>query len=140
MAAEAPRGAIVVLCGLPAAGKSTLASAILRDGPGELLSHLAPRVAAVRVVHVSFDDVLARLIAQSSSGGFGPELWHEARGRIMGAVRSHFVKESGGAPAGSLAELCGGSGSVECHSGENRQPPFQVVVLDDNMQYRSMRR
>ena len=61
---------LVVLCGLPGAGKSTLARAIIAEAP--------PHAA---VVHVEFDAFLER-------GEWSPEAWQKSRAAALDAVRS----------------------------------------------------
>ena len=80
------RGGLVMMCGLPAAGKSTLARHLLEHS-----AHLreALNVPCVRVWHLSFDAVLARLEMERGARGFDPQLWHEAREHAFAAVRSH---------------------------------------------------
>jgi len=139
-----PPGALVLMCGLPAAGKSTLSAALLRDGAKELLPRLAPfGVSAVRVFWLSFDDVLGNLAAACGHTGYSPELWHQARDSVLRSVRHHFGVACGDgpppAPLAQLGESGGGSGSsggAPASGGDS----FDVVLLDDNMHYRSMRR
>lgn len=83
-----PQAMLVLLCGLPAAGKSTLARQLLSDGASELRKRL--KLPGVRVWHLCFDDVLARLQAERGATGFDPELWHEARARALSATRAHL--------------------------------------------------
>ena len=132
-AAAAPSGALLLFCGLPAAGKSTLARQLLADGPKQLLQHLAPRgMRAVRVWHICFDAVLEALQSQRGIGEFDPVLWHESRDLVLAAVRAFFAAEPRRLelPCAVYSEACGG----ECES------CMHVLVLDDNMHYRSMRR
>lgn len=135
-----PRGALVLLCGLPAAGKTTLAAHLLRTGARQLLARLRPSQSSVRVIHFSFDDVLAQLSAGSAE--FSPDRWHEARNRILEVVRSRFAElPARTSSADSWAQLGRVSEVASTASSENEsQTPFDVVLLDDNMQYRSMRR
>lgn len=138
VAEPAPAGALVLLCGIPAAGKSTLASFLRSAAPRELLARLRPDISAVRVVHVCFDDVFAEMCADAED--FIPERWHAARKRISEAVQHHFNL---GSALGSSTETVL---SLSRFSVASREPessgavPFDVILLDDNMQYRSMRR
>lgn len=135
-----PRGAIVLLCGLPAAGKTTLASHLLRTGARQLLDRLSPSKSSVRVIHLCFDDVLAKLSAGSAE--FSPDRWHEVRNRIFEAVRVHFAELPARTPSADSCTQLGRSSEVAStasHEDESKAP-FDVVLLDDNMQYRSMRR
>ena len=94
-------GCVLVLIGLPAAGKSTLCRALERDADGW-------RVASVR-----FDDDLE---AATVDADFDPERWHASRAAALARVEALLRAagpEDGAAP--------------------------RLVVVDDNMQYRSMR-
>lgn len=140
---EKPTGIIVVLCGLPAAGKSSLAR-LLAHGANSLLAALPTdlRPAHVVVRHISFDSVLGRLQAERGASTFDPVLWHEARELILSATRAHFSGVSpacvpGASQAAAIPELnvrgdvASACGQADC---------LDVVLLDDNMHYRSMRR
>ena len=142
-----PRGALVLLCGLPAAGKSTLARRLLEVGPAQLRRELG--VPSVRVWHLSFDAVLARLQAASGASAFDPELWHAAREQALKATRAHCSSSSTTTTSSSssssspppqqqqppaLAEL------ASCATDGDGTAPFDLLVLDDNMHYRSMRK
>ena len=132
-AGAARSGALLLFCGLPAAGKSTLARQLLADGPQQLLHHLAPRgVRAVRVWHICFDTVLEALQSQRGIAEFDPMLWHESRDLVLAAVGAFFAAAEPRLklPCAVHSEVCGD----EC------EPCMHVLVLDDNMHYRSMRR
>ncbi|KAL1499903.1 hypothetical protein AB1Y20_012586 [Prymnesium parvum] len=103
------RGVLVLLCGLPAAGKSSLAAWVVAHA-----RELARRLRrGVTVRHVSFDAVMAAVEAEAGAAEFDPALWHEARERVR---RARTARWGRGAPR------------------------LEVVLLDDNMHYRSMRR
>ncbi|EQC38437.1 hypothetical protein SDRG_04146 [Saprolegnia diclina VS20] len=95
--------AILVLCGLPGAGKSTFARA---------LADAALRTYEVH--YISFDDVFVARFA-ANDGSFAPEQWKDA-------VAAIYVE----------VELALAAASM---SGKPR-----VLLLDDNMYYRSMRK
>jgi hypothetical protein len=92
------------------------------------------------VIHLCFDDVLAQLSAGSSE--FSPDCWHEARNRILEGVRSHFAVSPARLPSFDGCTQLGRSSEVASTGSDENQSksPFDVVLLDDNMQYRSMRR
>jgi hypothetical protein len=94
----------------------------------------------VRVTHLCFDAVLAQLSAGSAE--FSPDRWHEARKRILEAVRSRFAEVPACTScADTCAQLGRSSEVANAASSENEsKAPFDFVLLDDNMQYRSMRR
>ena len=161
------RGGLVMLCGLPAAGKSTLSRRLL-EHPAHLREAL--NVPYVRVWHLSFDAVLARLEAERGARGFDPQLWHEAREHAFAVVRSHCerlgragdgassvsstpaaptaVPATPAAPAAPAspaapsapASLAALATSATDGLAATDSECFEVLVLDDNMQYRSMRR
>lgn len=131
-----PRGALCLLCGLPAAGKSSLAQHLLDVGPSRLQAALG--VPGVRVWHVCFDAMMAALEVEAGASSFDPELWHASRRRALEAVRSHFC---GGDAAVDGAALRTIGGVMHNSSGDDTSTAcLDVLVLDDNMHYRSMRR
>ncbi|KAL3922356.1 MAG: hypothetical protein SGPRY_004589 [Prymnesium sp.] len=130
-------GVLVLLCGLPAAGKSGFASRLVGEAEGLALLLRRPRIS---LFHLSFDDVLRKLSEERGVERFEPSLWHEARELILGATRAHFDRTPHTiAPPSSrtLAEL--GVCRTVCDDACGERS-FDVVLLDDNMQYRSMRR
>ena len=150
-----PKGGLVLLCGLPAAGKSTLARRLLETGPERLRSSLG--VTSVRMWHLSFDSVFNRLQKVNGAGStFDPELWHEARESVLRATRAHCSSApsltgqqapSSTAAAStrsvtSLDELaaCATASKSDPASGSDSALHFDVLLLDDNMHYRSMRK
>ena len=165
----APRGALVLLCGLPGAGKSTLASRLLTEGPTELRALLPSAPRALTVWVLSFDAAYEHL--SSGAEGFDPALWHASRERINAAVAHLFAprpaeafadsafadsvrahSDDGSLSDGSLRDESSRDDSFslirqlaqsrteEATEGGIGARRFHVVVLDDNMQYRSMRR
>ncbi|KDO27292.1 hypothetical protein SPRG_22201 [Saprolegnia parasitica CBS 223.65] len=95
--------ALLLLCGLPGAGKSTFARAI---------ADAASRTYEVRCI--SFDDVFAAHFA-ADGGSFAPQQWKAAVAAIYTEVES---------------ALAAASTSGKTH----------ILLLDDNMYYRSMRK
>ena len=165
----APRGALVLLCGLPGAGKRTLASRLLTEGPTELRALLPSAPRALTVWVLSFDAAYEHL--SSGAEGFDPALWHASRERINAAVAHLFAprpaeafadsafadsvrahSDDGSLSDGSLRDESSRDDSFslirqlaqsrteEATEGGIGARRFHVVVLDDNMQYRSMRR
>ena len=111
----AARALAVVMCGVPAAGKSTLAAGLER----------AAGAAGMACVRVSFDEVgVAAGAGREPSPRFDPVRWRKERAVALGQVEAAL--EQGGASAGLAPP---GAGS-----------PSLVVIVDDNMFYRSMRR
>lgn len=111
----AARALAVVLCGVPAAGKSTLAVGLER----------AAGAGGIACLRVSFDEVVAAGATESEPPpDFDPVEWRRERVVALGQVEAALQK--GGASAGLALP---GAGS-----------PGLVVIVDDNMFYRSMRR
>ena len=133
-----PRGALILLCGLPAAGKSTLAARLLSDGPSALRAALGG--GDVRVWHLCFDRLLIDLQAARGVERFDPELWHEARARALGAVHEFFGRATDESAAATDAAAADGDSPppLELLASSERTnggtaPPFEVVVVDDNL-------
>ena len=124
-------GAIVCLCGLPGAGKSTLARHVLAVGAERLRAAL--RVQGLRLWHLCFDDALAALQKEAGASDFDPELWHRARELALHAVHALFLFRSGTKALEAIARssMAGNAEAASC---------IDIVLLDDNMHYRSMRR
>ena len=134
---EPPRGALVLLCGLPAAGKSTLAARLLSDGPSALRAALG---GDVRVWHLCFDRLLIDLQAARGVERFDPELWHEARARALGAVHEFFGRATGESAAATDAAAADGDAPPPLEqlapserTNGGAAPPFEVVVVDDHI-------
>lgn len=135
------QAALVMLCGLPAAGKTTLSCLLLERGPEQLRRQLD--VPGVRIWHLCFDAVLARLeTEQHGVVGFDPELWHRAREIILTATRAHCMRiaDAPGASASSQPSLTLADIASCALDGEDGERCVDVLVLDDNMHYRSMRK
>lgn len=100
---DRPSRALVLLCGLPAAGKTTLSRI--------LLDHIRAWRLPVDPIHVRFDD-------DTDFGGdeFSPEAWRQARSASEARV--------------ARALLYGGE----------KDGMTRLVIADDNMHYRGMRR
>ena len=138
-----PRGALVLLCGLPAAGKSTLAARLLSDGPSALRAALGG--GDVRVWHLCFDRLLLDLQTSRNVERFDPELWHEARSRALGAVHEFFGRATVESAVATAAAAADGDAppplellAPSTRTNGGAAPPFEVVVVDDNLQYLSL--
>tara|TARA_B110001452_G_scaffold142075_1_gene118143 strand:+ start:81 stop:1238 length:1158 start_codon:yes stop_codon:yes gene_type:complete len=137
-----PQTALLLFCGLPGAGKTWLACRLLSEGPRELLARLQEEqrgVRAVRVWHVCFDTVLEALQAQRGVTAFDPVLWRESRELVLQAVRAFSAARQAQTTEGTpqLELPC----AVRSEAfGDETAGCLHVLVLDDNMQYRSMRR
>lgn len=86
---------VVLVCGLPAAGKSTLCRA--------LDSRLRCQFSACHVEHLSFDEVLAQ--DGDSEASFSPERWRESRGRAVQACESFLQRPIAGDQVSSVLIL-----------------------------------
>ena len=138
-----PRGALVLLCGLPAAGKSTLAARLLSDGPSALRAALGG--GDVRVWPLCFDRLLLALQAARESSGLIRNCGMR-RVRALGAVHEFFGRATDEAPPPptppppTATRRRRSSCSPQRADNGGAAPPFEVVVVDDNLQYRSMRK
>lgn len=135
--------ALLLFCGLPAAGKTWLACRLLSEGPRELLTLLQEEqrgVQAVRVWHICFDTVLEALQVQRGVTAFDPVLWRESRELVFQAVRAFVAahQEQTTTEGAPRLELPCAVRSEAC--GDETAGCLHVLVLDDNMQFRSMRR
>ncbi|KAK9813223.1 hypothetical protein WJX72_010984 [[Myrmecia] bisecta] len=104
---------LLVLCGLPAAGKTTIAIALAAAAAGQ----------SVKTEVVCFDDAHPQGTGSSESAiqAFDPTLWKASRQAAICKVQQllsapHTASSTDGASGGQL-----------------------LVIVDDNMQYRSMR-
>lgn len=149
--------ALLVLCGLPAAGKTSLAQQIvehavalrtqLRQEDVAAGAAAPSRQPAVEVVRVTFDDWLWRTGGEGNEPGcFSPDMWQHSRQQALAAVAASAAAPS---PAGEVAVAGGRRGDGPPQAGAPTSPhatcqqqllPFRLVLVDDNMQYRSMRR
>ena len=130
------RPLLLLLCGLPGAGKSTFARALVRASEASLPS--APETptptlffTATRVHHVCFDKLYTARTSRTAAS-FDRDAWHACRRealqtteilvrQVINASRKHAA--SGDASAGAIA------------------PEWRTVIcIDDNMHLRSMRK
>jgi hypothetical protein len=72
---------LVVLCGLPGSGKSTLCQLLCSNLPQQLSSRLHISEANISVHHICLDDVLATELqrAGTPSNSFDVKIWHKSR-------------------------------------------------------------
>jgi predicted kinase len=142
-AASAPDGrartCLLTTCGLPGAGKSTLARAVAKRAEGD----------GTRVTLVSFDEVERRLLSAKSKAngetpppqvGFDAYVWKAARVEALGTVRTlltdnrerHETTEED-VPKPTREE--DDPGNTKCpYAGTH------LVIADDNFYYAGMRR
>jgi len=122
---DAPRAhaLVVVVCGIPGAGKTTACEALRQH----LLAGSSPTTTGrgdeadparrVDVTHVCFDAFVAPP-PDAEAEGFSPEAWERARKDALGAIARALDRSP-----------------QTCTAGFGR-----VVLVDDTMHYRSMRR
>ena len=111
MALEAPATTCLLLvCGLPGSGKSSFCHELVSQGQGVQGIQGTQGTQGASWIHFCYDDVERALRADRSS--FDPETWQAARAKITADIAS----------------------LLDLESESNR-----VIVLDDNMYYRSMR-
>lgn len=117
---------LVLLSGLPGSGKSLIAQLIM-DRSELLLEALnqafeKPQKSAyfssISVQIVSYDHFLNQQLIDSPTAAFSPDLWHQSRELALNRVRERAAAASSST-----------STSI-----------YHVIVIDDNMNYRSMRR
>ena len=112
--AAAPH-AVLVLCGIPGSGKTTLAAQLARTAP-----------AGLRVQTLTFDDALLDAWAGSACG-FSPALWRGAREQSF--YQLDFILRDGLDDAQPASECFSAAGQ---QLGQRRS----LVIVDDNMYYR----
>ena len=126
---EKPNALVLLVCGLPATGKTTLCTELAHESRWRDLSL---RHAEVTVHHLCFDAVERRLLRESGNNnstgselGFDPDIWKQARTDII-RTATQILQSS-------------------CHdehddsAGEKPKKSF-VLVVDDNFYFRSMRK
>ena len=126
---DCARACLLTMCGLPGAGKSTLARAVAARAESD----------GIRVSLVSFDDVERRLASEKSGAsasrgddagdsapGFDAATWKAARREALATVERLLLSEA----EGSAGERAGG---------ENDDRRRALVIADDNFYYAGMR-
>ncbi|KAF1330069.1 L-seryl-trna kinase, partial [Globisporangium splendens] len=122
---------LIVLCGLPGAGKTTLASRLACStshfdaAPGDCLMR------RLQCERLSFDDLFAASSSSTSQTDFDPALWKHYQREMMTRVKA-WRKAHEGANAKTTAQDGGLSSSEEEH--------LLVLLVDDNFQFRSLRK
>mmetsp|Transcript_40554 Transcript_40554/g.87497 ORF Transcript_40554/g.87497 Transcript_40554/m.87497 type:complete len:737 (+) Transcript_40554:3-2213(+) len=114
---------LLLLCGLPACGKSSLARALMDIAASDSSLFGAPD-STIEWVHLCYDEV--ELNCRSASGAsadvFDAGMWQEARGRVVKTATEKVM-------------------TYKEHQAKRDQSSKQLVLLlDDNMYYRSMRK
>lgn len=148
---EGPRRlGLCVLCGLPAAGKSTLARA---------LSHQLRRERRWAVGVVAYDDVMPDAFLEAAAAGPLPSRWKALRRELLtcleGFLRALLLRGPLSAPPGATEALWEAFTACLRAQGLLRPAPAAegparhlptppaagplLLVLDDNFYYRSMR-
>jgi len=125
------RACLLTMCGLPGAGKSTLARAVAARAESD----------GIRVSLVSFDDVERRLASEKSEAsasrgddtgdstpGFDAATWKAARLEALATVERLLLSETEGSIGG------------ERDGGENDDRRRSLIIADDNFYYAGMRR
>jgi len=143
---------LLVFSGLPGAGKSQLAgylkSLSQADSTGDELSEMLslPEGSTVSVSVVSFDQEYCALLANNTSlesngeASFQPSLWHESRqvaiNHVRELVRLNFDEEK---KESDPAQPLPSPNSMDDTSKDSAQH-LHLIIVDDNNQYRSMRK
>ncbi len=138
---------LLLLQGLPAAGKSELA----KNNLDRLAKSLATKARRnVNILHLEFDDVehharqrrrITPDATAKANDTFDPAVWHETRQLVQQAVRHALL--GGSPPPIRLEQLATTSASSRAAADAQNatdEPALRIIVLDDNMPYRSMRR
>lgn len=134
---------LLAFCGLPGAGKTTLAKALV-----EAVNEDPSLLPFTEVQHVSFDDEYAREAAESLGKGAGgvllwsPAIWHTSRASAMRQIREALVAATGERKPERIAESSGQNFNSTAESITSVRPPPQrtILLVDDNLFLRSMRK
>lgn len=114
---------IILLCGIPASGKTQYASVLLKcinrlEEASEPFFTAFGKVPSFSACILEFDDYLRQSLSKNQ-GSFSPELWHESRRLAHQNLEDKLMHASSSSTA--------------------LQKDFHVIIVEDTMQYRTMR-
>lgn len=114
---------IILLCGIPASGKTQYASVLLKcinrlEEASEPFFTAFGKVPSFSACILEFDDYLHQSLSKNQ-GSFSPELWHESRRLAHQNLEDKLMQASSSSTA--------------------LQKDFHVIIVEDTMQYRTMR-
>jgi len=137
---------VLVLCGLPGSGKTTLARQLTRDTTTQPVHQqtTATTPCCIEVRHLCFDDVFVLEAGdQQLQQDEAAVMWRQARQQSLAAVE-RLVEESMRSKCcnqrmRALSQLTYGPLGPPLTSAQVDNGRRRLVVVDDNMYYRSMR-
>lgn len=123
MDTQPPSSCIILLCGIPASGKTQYASVLLKcinrlEEASEPFFTAFGKVPSFSACILEFDDYLHQSLSKNQ-GSFSPELWHESRRLAHQNLEDKLMQASSSSTA--------------------LQKDFHVIIVEDTMQYRTMR-
>ena len=130
-----PRVLVAAMHGLVGVGKSTLCERLRRSYEEHNFHN------RLHLWIVNYDDIVERTRKSSPNGAYDVDAWKSAREKILDFIRRLIKREA------SSCDMTGLLNSIDGHivvssdssSETSRSDDRHVVVLDDNMYYRSMR-